>query len=205
MSIDSLDIVPFNNTSEIYVNIPGSKSISNRALILSVLNKKDIKLHGLLKSDDVKIMITALRNLGVIINELENSIIEVKGTGGKLVEKKASINVGNAGTVARFITALLALQQNGEYYLDGSEAMRKRPMKGLIEALEVHGCKFDFQEKEYHFPFKIICNGLNSDDWLIDASMSSQILSAILMISPYINGKKNIQLFGNTVSNHLFR
>ena len=59
-------------------------------------------------------------------------------------------------------------------------------MKGLIEALEIHGCEFNFQEKEYHFPFIITCNGLNSHDWVIDASMSSQILSAILMIAPFI-------------------
>ena len=199
MAIDSLDIVPFNNSSELYVNIPGSKSISNRALILSVLNKNDVKINGLLKSDDVEIMITALKKLGVIINEYDN-IVEIKGTGGELVKKSASINVGNAGTVARFLTALLALQKEGQYHLDGSEAMRKRPMKGLIEALEIHGCKFDFQEKEYHFPFIINCNGLNSHDWVIDASMSSQILSAILMIAPYINGKKYIQLTGTTVS-----
>ena len=146
MAIDSLDIVPFNNSSELYVNIPGSKSISNRALILSVLNKNDVKINGLLKSDDVEIMITALKKLGVIINEYDN-IVEIKGTGGELVKKSASINVGNAGTVARFLTALLALQKEGQYHLDGSVAMRKRLMKGLIEALEIHGCKFDFQEK----------------------------------------------------------
>ena len=110
MAIDSLDIIPFNNSSELYVNIPGSKSISNRALILSVLNKNDVKINGLLKSDDVEIMITALKKLGVIINEYDN-IVEIKGTGGELVKKSASINVGNAGTVARFLTALLALRK----------------------------------------------------------------------------------------------
>ena len=74
-------------------------------------------------------MITALRNLGVIINEPESSIIEVKGMSGKLTDEKKHQYALNAGTVTRFLTALLALQQNGEYYLDGSETMRKRPMK----------------------------------------------------------------------------
>ena len=199
MPKDFIDIVPFENVSKLKIDIPGSKSISNRALILSVLNDGIVKLHRILKSDDVDIMISALKNLGVNIQEKGDAII-VHGTGGNLPVKKANIEVGNAGTVARFLTALLALQEQGEYILDGTDAMRKRPMEGLLRALESHGCKFKFLNKDYHFPFKMISGGLDSGDWIIDASTSSQILSAILIIAPYIKGNKTIQLLGDTVS-----
>ena len=141
MPKEFIDIVPFENVSKLKIDIPGSKSISNRALILSVLNDGIVKLRRILKSDDVDIMISALKNLGIKIQEIDDTII-VHGTGGYLPIKKANIEVGNAGTVARFLTALLALQDRGEYLLDGSDAMRKRPMKGLLKALEIHGCKF---------------------------------------------------------------
>ena len=199
MPKEFIDIVPFENVSKLKIDIPGSKSISNRALILSVLNDGIVKLRRILKSDDVDIMISALRNLGIKIQEKDDTII-VHGTGGYLPIKKANIEVGNAGTVARFLTALLALQDRGEYLLDGTDAMRKRPMKGLLKALEIHGCKFEFINKDYHFPFKMVCSGLDSGDWIIDASTSSQILSAILIIAPYIKGNKTIQLMGDTVS-----
>ena len=78
--------------------------------------------------------------------------------------------------------------------------MRERPMEGLINALEIHGAKFSFNEKTNHFPFKIIPNGLNLENWDIDASLSSQILSAILLISPCILGETRIQLKKDTVS-----
>jgi 3-phosphoshikimate 1-carboxyvinyltransferase len=110
------------------------------------------------------------------------------------------LNVGNAGTVARFLTALLALQDEGEYFLDGTVAMRERPMEGLINALETHGAKFSFDKKINYFPFKIFPDGLNSENWDIDASLSSQILSAILLISPCIPGETRIQLKKDTVS-----
>ena len=152
MSCDSLDIIPFKNKNRLQVNIPGSKSISNRALILAVLNNKPVKLNGILKSEDVEIMISCLRELGIKIeNQGDGDALLVNGTSGVIPSQKANLNVGNAGTVARFLTALLALQQRGEFTLDGSEAMRKRPMEGLIIALESHGTKFEFIGDEYIF------------------------------------------------------
>lgn len=195
-----LDIIPFQKNSKVSVDVPGSKSISNRALILAVLNKGTITLSGILKSDDVNIMISALQELGVNISERDNGDITVHGTEGKLFVRKAKIHVGNAGTVARFLTALLSLQDDAEYFLDGTEAMRKRPMDGLIKALELHGTEFEYSGKQGHFPFRMKCNGLNSTDWIIDASLSSQILSAILLIAPCISGNKSIELVGKTVS-----
>ena len=201
MSCDSLEIVPFKSQNKIQVDIPGSKSISNRALILAALNNKPVKLNGILISEDVEIMISCLRQLGIKIDEVaEDNTLLVNGTSGTIPVLKGDLNVGNAGTVARFLTAFLALQPSGEFRLDGSEAMRKRPMGGLIDALESHGAKFEFIGEENCFPFTIKCNGLTSENWEIDASNSSQILSAILLIAPLINGNTRINLLNGTVS-----
>ena len=140
MKSDLLDIIPFKNRNNLRVSIPGSKSISNRALILAVLNDGPVRLSGILNSEDVQIMISCLKQLGIKIDEDKNSnLLTVMGTSGVLPVRKAKLFVGNAGTVARFLTALLAFQVKGEYEIDGSEAMRKRPMGGLIEALKSHG------------------------------------------------------------------
>ena len=200
MNSDFKDITPFYNSQAI-VEIPGSKSISNRALILAVLSQGEILLNGILDSEDVGIMICALQQLGVVIkvNKANNSAL-VKGCGGVLPVKRAVINVGNAGTVARFLTALLSLQNKGDYTLDGSEAMRVRPMAGLLDALKDHGSKFTFHGVENCFPFTIKTESLDNSDWLINASQSSQIVSAILLISPLIKGIKKICLKSDTVS-----
>ena len=155
MNSNFKDITPFYN-SHASVGIPGSKSISNRALILAVLTKGTVKLNGILDSEDVGIMITALQRLGVVIEvDKTNNTALVNGCGGVLSIKKATIDVGNAGTVARFLTALLSLQNGGDYTLDGSEAMRIRPMAGLLDALKDHGSKFTFHGTENCFPFTI--------------------------------------------------
>ena len=201
MKSDLLDIIPFKIRNNLRVSIPGSKSISNRALILAVLNDGPVRLSGILNSEDVQIMISCLKQLGINIDEDKNSnLLTVMGTSGVLPVRKAKLFVGNAGTVARFLTALLAFQVKGEYEIDGSEAMRKRPMGGLIEALKSHGAEFKFLATKNCFPFNIRCNGLTTNDWIVDASSSSQILSAILLIAPLILGVTQIRLSGNTVS-----
>ena len=119
MSCYSLEIVPFKNQNKIQVDIPGSKSISNRALILAALNNKPVKLNGILISEDVEIMISCLRQLGIKIDEVaEDNTLLVNGTSGTIPVLKGDLNVGNAGTVARFLTAFLALQPSGEFRLD---------------------------------------------------------------------------------------
>ena len=201
MTTDFLEIIPFSNKSNYELEVPGSKSISNRALILAVLNDEEVELHGILDSQDVNIMITALTSLGVeLSHDIESKMIKIRGCGGILPVKKAKINVGNAGTVARFITALLSLQKGGQYSLDGSPAMRKRPMQGLLNALKLHGAEFNFTIEKNCFPFTIKTNSLSVDPWEIDASESSQILSAILLIAPLISGLTEINLIGHTVS-----
>lgn len=199
--MEKLKILPFTRKCSSTVRVPGSKSISNRALILATLSKAKVTLRGMLQSEDVQLMKEALHSLGVQIEESgqDNELI-VTGCGGILPVQKQNIFVGNAGTVARFLTAVLAIQRNGEFHLDGTEAMRARPMLELIKTLEVLGCTFTFLESPGCFPFIMKTQGIKSSEWRVDATKSSQVLSALLMIAPVINQKTSIQYSGGTVS-----
>ena len=198
---DIFSIIPFTQPALGTVNLPGSKSITNRALLLAALNEGPVTLQGALFSEDTDIMVTALRTLGFKVTTDEKSRrITVHGKGGMIPNAKADIQVGNAGTVARFLTAALALRWGGTFRLDGTEAMRKRPMRGLLEALEGFGCSFGWEGAPYHFPFSIRTQGLRTGIWKVNAETSSQILSALLMVASLAGGPVRIQQLGNTVS-----
>lgn len=196
-----LNIVPFTEPCSGYIKVPGSKSISNRALILATLCRSKIELSGILESEDVSLMRKALISLGVEITRgSQKNTLTVIGCGGDFPVKEQKIYVGNAGTVARFLTALLAFQKDGAYHLDGSKAMRKRPMNELIEALRKAGCHFQFHGEPGCFPFTIHSHGIQENSWKVDATKSSQVLSALLLISPLINPLMNFQYDGGIVS-----
>ena len=143
--MDPLEIIPFAAKCSASVSVPGSKSISNRAFILAAMCKAKVNLRDMLISEDVNLMKNALVSLGLRIDGgSQDKDLVVHGCGGDLPVKEQEIFVGNAGTVARFLTALLSIQQGGIYKLDGTEAMRKRPMLELISSLEKYGCKFEF-------------------------------------------------------------
>jgi len=184
------------------VILPGSKSITNRALILAALSSESLTLESALFSDDTRIMATALRKLGILVEEdAPGKSIFVKGCGGEIPNAEAELYVGNAGTAARFLTAMLALRPKGTYRMDGSEAMRKRPMKGLLDALVGHGAaEVDYHGAEGFFPFTLRTNGVPGGELAVDASASSQILSALLMIAPLAAGPLTVRLAGETVS-----
>lgn len=170
-----------HNDKIIKVKVPGSKSISNRALLIAALSEGESRLSGALFSNDTKNMIACLNALGIKTKiDEENEIINVKGCGGRLPVKQASLNVGSAGTAARFITALLAFS-GGVYHLDASEQMKKRPMKPLLDALVNLGANISYDENEGHFPFTIDSNGVKGGNISLDTSISSQFLSAVIM------------------------
>ena len=196
-----LPVQPFHLPPSGKAWIPGSKSITNRALLLATLGYGRTRLHGVLLSRDTRIMIDALRTLGfrVELNE-EKREIEVWGTGGTFTVERATLAVGNAGTAARFLTALLALAPNGEFHLDGDPAMRERPMEGLLRALAELGTQFQFHGKPWSFPFTLQSHGLRGGRVAVDASASSQILSALLMVAPCASSPLSVELIGETVS-----
>ena len=190
---DPLPIQPFTGPIEGSLTLPGSKSITNRALILAALSKGETHLTGALFSRDTSIMLEALKSLGFQIktDSTKNSI-SVQGEAGRIPIKSASLNVGNAGTAARFLTAFLAIEPGGRYTLDGDPAMRKRPIQGLLKALTESGAAtFEFHKKPGYFPLTLHSQGYKGGTVAVDATASSQILSALLMAAPA--GPANVQ------------
>jgi 3-phosphoshikimate 1-carboxyvinyltransferase len=195
---DPLSIVPFTRPVRGEVTLPGSKSITNRALLLAALCDGPVTLTGALFSEDTQIMAEALRKLGFTVKEnADKRTIQVEGLGGRIPAKKAKIDVGLAGTAARFLTALCATSDEGEYEFDGTPQMRKRPMKGLLAALSVLGSEILFRGEKGFLPLTIRARGLKGGSVEIDASESSQMLSALLMIAPFARAPLKIQSVGS--------
>ncbi|MGN1205824.1 MAG: 3-phosphoshikimate 1-carboxyvinyltransferase [Eubacterium sp.] len=180
------------------VTVPGSKSITNRALLLGALAEGKTVVRGVLFSDDSRVFMKALEEIGfsVLIDE-ESKQVEIEGLGGRVptgVERR--IYVGSAGTAARFLTAMLSL--SGERFLvESSEQMKARPMEPLLRALEMLGVTFEYLEKPYAFPFRICGreeNAVKEVDLNIDAS--SQFLSALLLSAVMCKEGLQIHLTG---------
>ncbi len=183
---DPLPITPFTGLLGSTLTLPGSKSITNRALVLAALASGETTLQGALFSRDTQIMLQALKELGFSHKaDATANTIQIQGGAGRIPNKKATLDVGNAGTAARFLTAMLALEAGGEYTLDGDPAMRERPMSGLIDALvKLGAAEFEFHGQEGHFPFTLKAKGFNGGETIVDATASSQILSALLLAAP---------------------
>lgn len=163
------------------VSIPGSKSLSNRELLLSAIACEPTKISGLLRSQDTDFMVEALRALGCQIEFDSPSSVTVIPT--DLSVKKAHIDCGLAGTVMRFVPALVALT-NAEVSFDGVEAARLRPMKPLLDALAAQGCEIIYEDKEGFLPFTVRgCGGLPGGELVVDSSTTSQFLSALLIVA----------------------
>ncbi|MCQ2494387.1 MAG: 3-phosphoshikimate 1-carboxyvinyltransferase [Lachnospiraceae bacterium] len=163
--------------------VPGSKSITNRALLLATLAKGDTTLEGVLLSDDSRHFLECVKDLGVDIDINGRAHrVNIKGCNGKIPKKKASVYVGSAGTAARFLAATLGVSK-GEYEMDASAQMRKRPMAPLLKSLSDLGCKVKYPEdgNEGHFPFTLEASGFGSDSITINIDKSSQFLSALLI------------------------
>ncbi len=181
--VDPLPILPFTKPVAASVRLPGSKSITNRALILAALGDGETLLEGALFSEDTEIMVTALQSLGFSVEtDRAAETIRIRGENGKIPNRSAQIHVGNAGTAARFLTAFCCLADEGDFQLDGVPQMRKRPMKGLIDALAGLGARIESDNG--FFPIRIRGGGLSGGEIRVDATESSQMLSALLMVAP---------------------
>jgi 3-phosphoshikimate 1-carboxyvinyltransferase len=182
---DILAVRPFTRPARGGVALPGSKSLTNRALLLSALCDGPVTLAGALFSEDTRIMAEALRRLGFAVEEDEASRrIRVEGRGGRIPAAEAELFTGLAGTAARFLTALCASAKGGVYRIDGVAQMRRRPMRGLLEALRALGADIRCTGEEGFLPLEIRASGLRGGPVAIDASESSQMLSALLMAAP---------------------
>lgn len=177
-------VKPLTKRIDRVVVVPGSKSMTNRALLLAALSQEKSLLRGVLFSDDSRHFLDCLTELGfsLDINE-EAKEVSLQGCGGSIPKKTATINVGSAGTAARFLTSMLALS-DGTYTIQCSEQMERRPMEELLNVLTEMGASFTFLKQEGHLPVKVIGNGGKCKDISMDISASTQFLSAMLMVTP---------------------
>ncbi len=198
--MESLTLQPIEVVSG-EVNLPGSKSVSNRALLLAALAKGTTRLTNLLDSDDIRHMLNALTKLGVSYQLSEdNTVCEVEGLGHAFKTTEAmELFLGNAGTAMRPLAAALCLGE-GEYVLTGEPRMKERPIGHLVEALKTAGADVEYLEAENYPPLKIKSTGLKAGSVSIDGSISSQFLTAFLMSAPLADGEVTINIEGELVS-----
>lgn len=185
----SLRITPIRHPLDTSVRVPGSKSLTNRALLIAALADGTTRLTNALFSDDSRYFAGALQTLGFDVQLDEaNREMTVVGGGGKIPASHAELFIGNAGTAARFLSALLTLG-HGEYILDGDARMRERPIGDLVDSLTQLGAVIEpLTVSRPSFacpPVKIIANGLRGGKTEIAGDISSQFLSALLMVAPY--------------------
>ncbi|MFZ7283821.1 3-phosphoshikimate 1-carboxyvinyltransferase [Avibacterium avium] len=186
------------------INLPGSKSLSNRALLLAALAKGTTQVRNLLDSDDIRHMLNALQALGVKYQLSEDkSVCEIQGVGGAFQwQSGLSLYLGNAGTAMRPLCAALCLkgEQPAEVVLTGEPRMKERPIKHLVDALRQVGAEISYLENEGYPPIAIQNRGLNGGKVQIDGSISSQFLTALLMAAPLASGDMEIEIIGDLVS-----
>ena len=193
-----LPITPFTRPVRGEVTLPGSKSLTNRALLLGALCDGPVTVAHALASEDTDLMAAALHALGIAVTrDPQAGTIRIAGQGGKIPAESADLFVGNAGTAARFLTAFCAAAAHGVYRLDGVPPMRRRPMRGLIEALRSIGADIRCRGKEGFLPLEIQARGLRGGPVAIDARESSQMLSALLMIAPLSPAPLEVTLVGD--------
>ncbi len=181
------------------VRVPGSKSLTNRALLLAALAEGTTRLSNALFSDDTRYFAQALQALGfdVHLNETKNEM-SVTGLGGNIPARHADLFVGNAGTAARFLTAFLTLGE-GEFTLDGDARMRERPIGDLVVALRQLGARIEAlvpatSRSFLALPLKIYAQHLAGGRASVGGNISSQFLSALLMTAPYAQSTVEIWL-----------
>ncbi|HUG67550.1 MAG TPA: 3-phosphoshikimate 1-carboxyvinyltransferase [Pirellulaceae bacterium] len=179
---------------------PGSKSITNRALICAALAEGESVLTGALDSEDTGVMAAALRRLGLqVVQDVSRSSIRVAGCGGALLHDRADLHVENSGTTIRFLTAMLAACR-GNFRLDGNARMRERPIADLLAALEQLGGIATSENANGCPPVVIAANGLRGGTATIRGNISSQFLSGLLMAAPYSQYPVTIDVEGELVS-----
>ncbi|GIW39612.1 MAG: 3-phosphoshikimate 1-carboxyvinyltransferase [Candidatus Binatia bacterium] len=193
-----LEIRPLSRPPRAVVRVPGSKSLTNRALLLAALAEGDSVVSEALFSEDTRVMSVALRQLGVAVEEDEKARrFFVRGNAGNIPVTEASLHVGNAGTAARFLVAYACLGR-GRFVVDGSPRMRERPIGDLLEALGRLGAKVS--SPTGCPPVRIEARGLEGGRTEVRGAASSQYLSALLLVAPYARSDTEIEVSGELVA-----
>lgn len=179
---------------------PGSKSITNRALVCAALADGTSTLQGVLNSDDTRFMIESLRQLGLKVDPGEQpQTLVIEGCGGRIPRQSADLFIGNSGTSVRFLTALAVLG-HGHYRLDGVPRMRARPIADLLDALHALGADVRSEAGTGCPPVVVHADGLRGGRAAIRGDISSQFLSGLLMVCPYASTPVELSVAGDLVS-----
>lgn len=198
--LPDISIGPFKRAQGSIV-LPGSKSISNRALLLAALSSGTTTLKNLLDADDTQVMRNALRQLGLTVTDKDNHVCVVEGCGGKFPVQDADLFMGNAGTAIRPLTAALAMQ-GGNYRLSGIARMHERPIRDLVDGLRQVGAKIEYELQEGYPPIKILASPIQIKDVVkVRGDVSSQFLTALLMALPLVATESvRIEVVGELIS-----
>ncbi|MHB1676969.1 MAG: 3-phosphoshikimate 1-carboxyvinyltransferase [Sulfuriferula sp.] len=198
--MDFLDLAPLQRARGV-VQLPGSKSLSNRILLLAALAQGQTRVNGVLDSDDTRVMLAALAELGVVIDRLDDSRdYRVAGVAGRFPRATAKLLLGNAGTAFRSLTAVLALTR-GNYQLSGVARMHERPIADLVDALRQLGAQIKYLEQEGYPPLQI-APWVSNDDARVNVrgNVSSQFLTGLLLAAPLTGRAMTIQVDGELIS-----
>jgi len=198
--VEQLTVQPIKKINgEIF--LPGSKSLSNRALLIAALAKGVTKITNLLVSDDINHMLNALKSLGIeyTLSDCGTECTVIGNNGFFKINQSLELYLGNAGTAMRPLCAALAASK-GEFILTGEPRMKERPIGHLVDALTQLNANVEYLESKDYPPVKITGKNLSGDIVSIDGSISSQFLTAILMISPLLDTDTTINIDGELVS-----
>jgi 3-phosphoshikimate 1-carboxyvinyltransferase len=197
---EHLDLEPVMH-AEGTVRLPGSKSISNRTLLLAALSEGTTTIHDLLASDDTLVMLGALQKLGIQWEQLDERTHIVHGAGGALPIHEADLFMGNAGTAIRPLTAALAVI-GGDYTLHGVQRMHERPIGDLVDALNAVGAQIEYTGAEGFPPLRIRRGHIHASRMSVRGNVSSQFLTALLMVAPLMakDHPVTIEVVGELIS-----
>jgi 3-phosphoshikimate 1-carboxyvinyltransferase len=192
-------ILEIKNNANGQITLPGSKSLSNRVLLLAALAEGETRIDNLLDSDDVHFMLQALKELGVIWKKTEDGSLLVMGKGRFSSHSVKKLFLGNAGTAMRPLAAVLCAME-GEFVLEGEPRMYERPIGDLFEAMKQLGADFDYIENQGFPPLRIRGKALEGRSVEIRGNISSQFLTALLMSAPLLKNELTIHVIGDLVS-----
>lgn len=196
--VEEVEISPAQGPVKGEMTIPGSKSFTNRALIMAALAKGESVLSGVLKSDDSYWCIDALTKLGTSI-EIDKESVRINGTGGQWPIKEGNLYIGASGTNGRFLPGVLAVADEGTWEMEANKRMSERPVGTLIDALKEIGADVQYLNNEGFYPLRLNGVGLKGGDIHISGKVSSQFISGLLIASPYAKEPVNIHIMDHIV------
>jgi 3-phosphoshikimate 1-carboxyvinyltransferase len=198
--VNTLEITPVDKPVNADVTVPGSKSYTNRALLIAALADGVTTLTGALFSDDTKYMADSLRRLGIEVEEdPDSATFVVHGTGGRIPADTAELFVGGSGTCARFLSAFVALG-NGRFVIDGVDRTRERPIQDLLTGLNGLGVDATSQNETGCPPVVVNADGIKGGRTFMPGDRSSQYFTALLLVAPYAQENTDIRVEGELAS-----